>query len=158
MTFNALLTAALRFQRRHILGRTVAVAVGLVMVVATLELQGALTRGVAQAPADLGPATSVIVRSPAAFGIFGEAQRPGLPVETIESVAGVAGVERAEGDDQGTVGVVVDGNRSEAVLGTWFEDEGLRRTYGFGLAGGRWSNSRRRPCICAPSSRANPNA
>ena len=45
MTFNALLTAALRFQRRHILGRTVAVAVGLVMVVATLELQGALQRG-----------------------------------------------------------------------------------------------------------------
>jgi putative ABC transport system permease protein len=126
MTFNALLTAALRFQRRHILGRTVAVAVGLVMVVATLELQGALTRGVAQAPADLGPATSVIVRSPASFGIFGEAQRPGLPVETIESVAGVAGVEHAEGDDQGTVGVVVDGDRSEAVLGTWFEDEGLR--------------------------------
>jgi putative ABC transport system permease protein len=126
MTFNALLAAALRFQRRHILGRTIAVAVGLVMVVATLELQGALTRGVAQAPADLGNSTSVIVRSPAAFGLFGEAQRPGLPVETIDSVAAVSGVDRAEGDDQGTVGVVVDGERSKALLGTWFEDEGLR--------------------------------
>lgn len=126
MTFNALLIAALRFQRRHILGRTVAVAVGLVMVVATLELQGALQRGVAQAPADLGPKTSVIVREPAVFGIFGAAQRPGVSVDTIESVAAAPGVERAEGDDQGTVGVVVDGDRSSALLGTWFEDEGLR--------------------------------
>ena len=116
MTFNALLTAALRFQRRHILGRTVAVAVGLVMVVATLELQGALTRGVAQAPADLGPATSVIVRSPASFGIFGEAQRPGLPVETIESVAGVAGVERAEGDIGHLQVITSDGRAYERVF------------------------------------------
>lgn len=126
MTFNALLTAALRFQRRHILGRTVAVAVGLVMVVATLELQGALQRGVAEVPADHGNETAVVVRGPGAFGIFGDVQRPGLPVDAIASVAAAPGVKAAEGQDQGEVGVIIGGDRSSALLGTWFDDDGLR--------------------------------
>ncbi|QXC60395.1 hypothetical protein KSP35_19010 [Aquihabitans sp. G128] len=126
MTFNALLTAALRFQRRHILGRTIAVAAGLVMVVAVFELQGALDRGVATAPADLGPGTSVVVRGAAAFSNFGEVQRPGIPVDAIATIAASGGVTRAEGDDHGAVGVLHEGRRAGATLGTWFEDDGLR--------------------------------
>ncbi len=126
MTFNALLAAALRFQRRHILGRTIAVAAGLVMVVAVFELQGALDRGVTVAPADLGPGASVVVRGPAAFSNFGEVQRPGIPVDAIAAIAASGGVTTAEGQDHGAVGVLHEGDRAAATLGTWFEDDGLR--------------------------------
>lgn len=126
MTFTALLTAAIRHQRRHILGRTVAVAVGLVMVVAILELQGALDRGVATPAADLGPGVAVVVRAPVAFATFGGVQRPGLPVEAVASVAASAGVERAEGEDVGIVGLEHDGRRSTSRLGTFLGDENLR--------------------------------
>lgn len=126
MTFTALLTAAIRYQRRHILGRTVAVAAGLVMVVAVLELQGALDRGVDVPPADLGPATAVVVRGPGAFATFGSVQRPGIPVDALASITGSAGVQHAEGEDQGPVGMVHQGRRAGSRLGTWFADDGLR--------------------------------
>jgi putative ABC transport system permease protein len=126
MTFTALLAAALRFQRRHILGRTVAVATGLVMVVAVLELQAALDRGVEAPPADLGPSTAVVVRSSPEFSTFGAAQRPGIGVEGVAAIAASPGVGRAEGEDQGRIGVVHEGARRSTRLGTWFEDDGFR--------------------------------
>ncbi|MCU1499296.1 MAG: putative rane protein [Acidimicrobiales bacterium] len=126
MTFNSLLVAALRFQRRHILGRTVAVAAGLVMLVAVLEMQAALDRGVATPPGDLGPGTAVVVRGAAAFADFGAVQRPGVADADVATIASAGGVTAAEGADQGRVGLIEGDRRIGVELGTWYETDGLR--------------------------------